>query len=246
MATSSRSAASSCRTDAPALLEREDIREFYLGQKDAGVRGATAVEEEEAVAVNESRSRCGYRGDNIAAMVFAQIERAWCRNDYAQKDRGIWKSTTWSRARQDPRPPQAAMALKAVGYRKVKSPAFSRRTSPAWVITDLGILSAGGISAGIYTTDTPNGSSTHQCMRLPHRVRRQRRASRQGAGGARRLPWRSRDRHLRHEGVARFQRSDGESLQAFLARGERLRRIGPRGRVGKGRSPRSARATGPA
>ena len=47
------------------------------------------------------------------------------------------------------------MALKEFGFRPGEVACVLAPTSPAWVTTDLGILSAGGISAGLYTTDAP-------------------------------------------------------------------------------------------
>ena len=48
---------------------------------------------------------------------------------------------------------QVAMALKASGFRRGEVACVLADTSPAWVMTDLGILCAGGISAGLSTTE---------------------------------------------------------------------------------------------
>ena len=89
----------------------------------------------------------------IPAMVFAQIEAHGAETIIRKKDRGIWKTTTWSDLGKTIR--QAAMALKEFGFRPGEVACVFAPTSPAWVVTDLGILSAGGISAGLYTTDAP-------------------------------------------------------------------------------------------
>ncbi len=71
-----------------------------------------------------------------------------------RKDRGIWKEITW--AELGARARRVGMALKALGFRAGDVAAVLAETSPDWVYTDLGILGAGGISAGIDPTDTSN------------------------------------------------------------------------------------------
>jgi long-chain acyl-CoA synthetase len=68
-----------------------------------------------------------------------------------RKDRGIWKEITW--AELGARARRVGMALKALGFRAGDVAAVLAETSPDWVYTDLGILGAGGISAGIDPTD---------------------------------------------------------------------------------------------
>lgn len=87
----------------------------------------------------------------IPAMVFAHVAAHPTETIIRKKDRGIWKTTTWSDLGRSIR--QVAMALKATGFRPGEVACVLAPTSPAWVATDLGILSAGGISAGLYTTE---------------------------------------------------------------------------------------------
>jgi long-chain acyl-CoA synthetase len=110
------------------------------------------LEEEKAVAqLNETLQPMADIAATIPAMVFAQIDAHGVETIIRKKDRGIWKTTTWSDLGKTIR--QAAMALKAFGLRPGEVACVLAPTSPAWVVTDLGILSAGGISAGLYTTD---------------------------------------------------------------------------------------------
>ena len=88
---------------------------------------------------------------NIAAMVFAQVEAHGPETILRKKDRGIWKVMTWNELGKATR--QVTMALKASGFRRGDVACVLADTSPAWVMTDLGILSAGGISAGLSTTE---------------------------------------------------------------------------------------------
>lgn len=87
----------------------------------------------------------------IPGMVLAQIAAHGPETIIRKKDRGIWKSITWNDLGKSVR--QVAMALKAFGLRSGDVACVLAPTSPAWVIADLGILSAGGISAGLYTAD---------------------------------------------------------------------------------------------
>jgi long-chain acyl-CoA synthetase len=104
------------------------------------------------VAVTESQGRMPDTAPTIPAMLYGQVERYGPETVLRRKDRGIWKSTSWSQLGAVVR--RAAMALKATGFRAGDVACILADTSPAWVTTDLGILCAGGISAGIYTTDT--------------------------------------------------------------------------------------------
>ncbi|MDQ8732852.1 AMP-binding protein [Bradyrhizobium sp. LHD-71] len=87
----------------------------------------------------------------IPAMVFAHVAAHPSETIIRKKDRGIWKTTTWSDLAKSIR--QATMALRAFGFRPGEVACVLASTSPAWVVTDLGVLSAGGISAGLYTTE---------------------------------------------------------------------------------------------
>ena len=88
---------------------------------------------------------------NIPAMVFAQVEAHGPETILRKKDRGIWRSMSWADLGKATR--QVAMALKASGFRRGEVACILADTSPAWVMTDLGVLCAGGISAGLYTTE---------------------------------------------------------------------------------------------
>jgi long-chain acyl-CoA synthetase len=87
----------------------------------------------------------------IPAMVFAHVASHAGETIVRKKDRGIWKTTTWRELGKSVR--QVTMALKQFGFRPGEVACVLAPTSPAWVVTDLGILSAGGISAGLYSTD---------------------------------------------------------------------------------------------
>jgi long-chain acyl-CoA synthetase len=70
-----------------------------------------------------------------------------------EKDLGIWRVITWddwlARAKE------CAYALHAVGFRPGDTASVLANTIPEWNYTDMGILCAGGVSSGIYPTDSP-------------------------------------------------------------------------------------------
>jgi long-chain acyl-CoA synthetase len=69
-----------------------------------------------------------------------------------EKDLGIWKTITWNawlaRARE------VAYALHAIGFRPGDVASVLANTIPEWSYADMGILCAGGVSSGIYPTDS--------------------------------------------------------------------------------------------
>src|SRR5439155_16583113 len=110
-----------------------------------------AVEEEETVALIETRPPVADIAVNIPAMVFAQVEAHGPETILRKKDRGIWRSMSWNDLGKMIR--QVTMGLMASGFRATEVACVLADTRPSWVTTDLGILSAGGISAGLYTND---------------------------------------------------------------------------------------------
>lgn len=71
-----------------------------------------------------------------------------------QKEYGIWEETSWSewaRASEE-----IALGLIRHGFEAGQSAAILSNTRREWAFSDLGILTAGGISAGIYPTDAAN------------------------------------------------------------------------------------------
>src|SRR5262249_40539692 len=111
--------------------------------------------------------------------------------------------------------------LKASGLKAGDVVCVLSPTTPAWVATDLGVLGAGGISAGLYTTDTPEQirAALQECgCRIVF------------VGGGEQLDtvlqvrgsWPALERIVVYDAAALRGFSDPmcESFQAFLARGE--------------------------
>src|SRR3954462_8313280 len=64
----------------------------------------------------------------------------------------IWQPTSWRQWLQISR--QIAYALHATGFRPGDVASTMANAVPQWVFADMGILCAGGVSSGIYPTDS--------------------------------------------------------------------------------------------
>jgi long-chain acyl-CoA synthetase len=68
-----------------------------------------------------------------------------------EKKYGIWRDVTWGEYWEKVR--QVAVGLIALGLKKGECVSIISENRPEWVYSDFGILSAGGITAGVYTTN---------------------------------------------------------------------------------------------
>ncbi len=92
-------------------------------------------------------------GGSVPSMLLARVKAQGGGTILRQKDRGIWKEVSWQQLAAQAR--HVSMGLKALGFAPGDVAAVLAETIPEWVYADLGILAAGGISAGIYPTDAP-------------------------------------------------------------------------------------------
>jgi long-chain acyl-CoA synthetase len=86
-------------------------------------------------------------GASVPSMLLARARATPDATILRKKDRGIWKEQNWTQLAAHAR--QLGMGLKALGFAPGDVGAVLADTSPEWVYADLGILGAGGISAGI-------------------------------------------------------------------------------------------------
>ena len=70
-----------------------------------------------------------------------------------EKSLGIWRSITWREYGDTVR--EVALGLVALGLRPGDVVSIVADNRPEWLYTDLGTMSAGGVTNGIYTTDSP-------------------------------------------------------------------------------------------
>ena len=70
-----------------------------------------------------------------------------------EKSLGIWRSITWREYGERVR--RVALGLVALGLRPGDVVSIVADNRPEWLYADLGTISAGGVTNGIYTTDSP-------------------------------------------------------------------------------------------
>ena len=93
-------------------------------------------------------------GDTIPALFWNGVAKrgpnVWMR----QKHLGLWRSWTWTQTAEAVR--EIAAGLLSLGFAKGECASILANTVVEWVCADLAVLSAGGVSNGIYPTDAPS------------------------------------------------------------------------------------------
>ncbi|MCW5660528.1 MAG: long-chain fatty acid--CoA ligase [Burkholderiaceae bacterium] len=91
-------------------------------------------------------------GDTLPAMFWhaaaARGEQTWLR----QKEFGVWRSWSWNQTAAAVR--EIAHGLMAIGFERGHTASIMSNTVVEWVLADLAVLSCGGVSSGIYPTDS--------------------------------------------------------------------------------------------
>ena len=70
-----------------------------------------------------------------------------------EKDLGVWRAVSWRQYGERAR--RTGLGLVALGLRPRDVVSIIADNGPEWLYTDLGTMSAGGVTNGIYTTDSP-------------------------------------------------------------------------------------------
>jgi long-chain acyl-CoA synthetase len=90
-------------------------------------------------------------GETLPALFWNAVQargpRVWMR----QKDLGIWRSWTWAQTATAVR--EIGHGLMSLGFAPHETASILSNTNVEWVLTDLAVLSCGGVSNGIYPTD---------------------------------------------------------------------------------------------
>src|SRR3981189_2735791 len=90
--------------------------------------------------------------DTIAKSFLLAAETRGDRPAIREKKFGIWQPTSWRQWLQISK--DIAFALHATGFRAGEVASIIANAVPEWVHADMGILCAGGVSSGIYPTDS--------------------------------------------------------------------------------------------
>ena len=90
--------------------------------------------------------------DTIAKSFLLAAETRGDRPAIREKKFGIWQPTSWRQWLQISR--DIAYGLHAIGFRPGDVASIVANAVPEWVYADMGILCAGGVSSGIYPTNS--------------------------------------------------------------------------------------------
>jgi long-chain acyl-CoA synthetase len=90
--------------------------------------------------------------DTIARSFLLAVEKRGDRPAIREKKFGIWQPTSWHQWLEISR--DIAYGLHAAGFRPGDVASIIANAVPEWVFADMGILCAGGVSSGIYPTDS--------------------------------------------------------------------------------------------
>ena len=90
-------------------------------------------------------------GDTLPAMFWNAAALRAGQVLMRQKKLGLWREWTWAQTAQAVR--EIGNGLLALGFRSGDCASIASNTVIEWVLADLAILSAGGVSNGIYPTD---------------------------------------------------------------------------------------------
>jgi long-chain acyl-CoA synthetase len=90
--------------------------------------------------------------NTIANSFMLAVETRGDRPAIREKKFGIWHPTSWRQWQQISK--EIAYGLHAIGFRPGDVASIIANAVPEWVFADMGILCAGGVSSGIYPTDS--------------------------------------------------------------------------------------------
>ena len=90
--------------------------------------------------------------DTIAKSFLLAVQTRGDKPAIREKKFGVWQPTSWQQWLGISK--DIAYALHAVGFRPGNVASIMSNAVPEWVFADMGILCAGGVSSGIYPTDS--------------------------------------------------------------------------------------------
>ena len=91
-------------------------------------------------------------GDTIPRMFMNAVEQRGERVIFRQKSFGLWQTLTWRELEGIVR--EIGMGLIELGFEPGETVSVLGNTRQEWLFSDLGALCAGGVSSGIYPTDS--------------------------------------------------------------------------------------------
>lgn len=90
--------------------------------------------------------------DTVSKLFWAKVQERGDAVAMREKDFGIWKPITWKEYGE--RSKLAGLGLKKLGLERGDVVSIISENIPEWLYTDMGTLGVGGVSNGVYTTDS--------------------------------------------------------------------------------------------
>lgn len=90
--------------------------------------------------------------DTLVKLFRQRCEELGAKVSHREKDYGIWLSYTWTDFYQHAR--LIGLGLMSLGLKRGEVVSILSEDNKEWIYTDLGVQSVGGISSGVYTTDS--------------------------------------------------------------------------------------------
>jgi long-chain acyl-CoA synthetase len=125
-------------------METKENVALDMSQTQQSIAPGQAIPPEQTIAVEGNttvpglfRYRCKEYGDHVA---------------HREKDLGIWKAYSWNDYYDHAC--QVGAGLKSLGLERGQAAAILSEDNRYWLYCDMGIILAGGISTGVYTTDS--------------------------------------------------------------------------------------------
>ncbi len=102
---------------------------------------------------SEARERIEVNGcDTIPKLFWHQVQARGARTALREKYLGIWRSVSWREYGE--RAKWIGLGLVSLGLARREVVSILAETVPEWVYADMGTMGAGGVSNGIYPTDS--------------------------------------------------------------------------------------------
>jgi long-chain acyl-CoA synthetase len=90
--------------------------------------------------------------DTIPKLFWHQVKARGGQTALREKDFGIWQATSWTEYGERAR--RVGMGLVSLGLKRGEVVSILAETVPEWLYADMGTMGAGGVSNGIYPTDS--------------------------------------------------------------------------------------------
>ena len=90
--------------------------------------------------------------DTVPKIFWNAVNKRKNKTAMREKDLGIWQSISWREYGDKAK--YVGIALNSLGLNKNDVVSIASEGIPEWLFTDLGVICVGGISSGVYTTDS--------------------------------------------------------------------------------------------